>query len=137
MIFVFRLVRLNTNLIHCLPDSQQFWRRPVFTQQLLIIFTFPQPFCDDTVNVLTFERAILVGLVFCSMYIIVGIIVDLVGKKPILVIILGGAGLCGISSSLVPNQQAAVSLFAIFQMSGACIGLTNAVVVELFPTRLR
>ncbi|KAG7310148.1 hypothetical protein JYU34_004701 [Plutella xylostella] len=93
--------------------------------------------CDDTVNTMTFQRAILVGLVFCSMYLIVGIIVDLVGKKPILVIVLFAAGLCGISAHLVSNQLAAVSLFAIFQMSGACIGLLTAVVVELFPTKLR
>lgn len=97
---------------------------------------FPQA-CDDSVNTSTFQRAILVGLVFCSVYLIVGTIVDLVGKKPILVTVLGGAGICGITSSLASNQTLAVILFAIFQMSGACIGLLTAVVVEIFPTKLR
>lgn len=93
--------------------------------------------CDDTVNTETFERAIFVGLVFCSMYLVVGILVDYVGKKAILMFVLGGAGVCGIAAHLVNNQITAVALFAVFQMSGACIGLLTAVVVDLFPTRLR
>lgn len=93
--------------------------------------------CDDSVNTQTFQRAILVGLVFCSMYLIVGILVDFVGKKAIIVFVLGVAGACGVASNLVLNQMVAVSLFAVFQMSGACIGLMTAVVVDLYPTRLR
>ncbi|KAI8421231.1 hypothetical protein MSG28_008293 [Choristoneura fumiferana] len=83
------------------------------------------------------ERSIYIGLVFCSMYIVVGFLVDLVGKKAILIVILGGSGLCGIGAHLAGSQQTAVVLFAVFQMSGACIGMMNAVAVELFPTRIR
>ncbi|XP_073952732.1 putative transporter SVOPL [Choristoneura fumiferana] len=93
--------------------------------------------CDDTMNTETFERSIYIGLVFCSMYIVVGFLVDLVGKKAILIVILGGSGLCGIGAHLAGSQQTAVVLFAVFQMSGACIGMMNAVAVELFPTRIR
>ncbi|XP_063547949.1 uncharacterized protein LOC134755351 [Cydia strobilella] len=93
--------------------------------------------CDDTMNTETFERSIYIGLVFCSMYIVVGFIVDFVGKKLILLTILGVSGLCGIITHLASNQQTAVVLFAVFQMSGACIGIMNAMAVELFPTRYR
>ncbi|CAH0673812.1 unnamed protein product [Spodoptera exigua] len=93
--------------------------------------------CDDTIHTSTFERSIYIGLVFSSMYIIVGFLVDYVGKKPILVVILGITGICGICAHLAYNQQLAVVLFAVFQMSGACIGLMNAVAVELFPTKFR
>ncbi|KAJ8724631.1 hypothetical protein PYW08_016105 [Mythimna loreyi] len=93
--------------------------------------------CDDTIHTSTFERSIYIGLVFSSMYIIVGFLVDYVGKKPILVVILGCTGISGICAHLAYNQQLAVVLFAIFQMSGACIGLMNAVAVELFPTKFR
>uniref|UniRef100_A0A2A4JKW1 Major facilitator superfamily (MFS) profile domain-containing protein n=2 Tax=Heliothis virescens TaxID=7102 RepID=A0A2A4JKW1_HELVI len=93
--------------------------------------------CDDTIHTSTFERSIYIGLVFSSMYIIVGFLVDYVGKKPILVVILGFTGISGICAHLAYNQQLAVVLFAIFQMSGACIGLMNAVAVELFPTKFR
>ncbi|XP_037297073.1 uncharacterized protein LOC119190112, partial [Manduca sexta] len=93
--------------------------------------------CDDTMNTATFERSIYIGLVFCSMYIIVGFLVDFVGKKLILLTILSVTGLCGICAHLAYNQQLAVVLFAVFQMSGACIGLMNAVAVELFPTKFR
>lgn len=71
------------------------------------------------------------------MYIIVGFLVDYVGKKPILVVILFFTGISGISAHLVYNQQIGVVLFAVFQMCGACIGLMNAVAVELFPTKYR
>ncbi|XP_045449196.1 organic cation/carnitine transporter 7-like [Melitaea cinxia] len=93
--------------------------------------------CNDAINTTTFELSIYLGLVFCSMYIIVGFLVDFLGKKLILVIVLAGTGLCGIGSHLSYNQQAAVVLFAVLQMCGACIGLMNAVTVELFPTKYR
>ncbi|CAK1543793.1 unnamed protein product [Leptosia nina] len=93
--------------------------------------------CDDTMNTTTFELSIYIGLVFSSMYIIVGFLVDFMGKKLILLIVLSSTGLCGIAAHLVQNQHIAVVLFAIFQMCGACIGLTNAVTVELFPTKYR
>ncbi|XP_045485011.1 synaptic vesicle glycoprotein 2B-like isoform X1 [Pieris rapae] len=93
--------------------------------------------CDDTMNTTTFELSIYIGLVFSSMYIIVGFLVDFMGKKLILLLVLSSTGLCGIGAHLAPNQNIAVVLFAIFQMCGACIGLTNAVTVELFPTKYR
>ncbi|CAH0582861.1 unnamed protein product [Chrysodeixis includens] len=93
--------------------------------------------CDDTIHTSTFERSIYIGLVFSSMYIIVGFLVDYVGKKPILVVILFFTGISGISAHLVYNQQIGVVLFAVFQMCGACIGLMNAVAVEIFPTKYR
>ncbi|CAH0723970.1 unnamed protein product, partial [Brenthis ino] len=93
--------------------------------------------CDDTMNTAIFEMSIYIGLVFCSMYIIVGFLVDCLGKKTILVVVLTITGVCGIVAHHVYNQMVAVALFAIFQMCGACIGLTNAVAVELFPTKYR
>ncbi|XP_041968037.1 synaptic vesicle glycoprotein 2C-like [Aricia agestis] len=96
-----------------------------------------QVHCDDTINTSTYEMSIYVGLVFCSMYIIVGFLVSFVSKKLILVVVLVVTGLCGIGAHLVYNQQVAIGLFALFQMCGACIGLMNAVSVELFPTKYR
>ncbi|XP_039750577.1 synaptic vesicle glycoprotein 2C-like isoform X2 [Pararge aegeria] len=96
-----------------------------------------QILCDDTMNTATFEMSIYIGLVFCSMYILVGFLVDFLGKKLILVVLLASTGLCGIAAHHAVNQQLAVALFAIFQMCGACIGLMNAVTVELFPTKYR
>ncbi|CAG4933582.1 unnamed protein product [Parnassius apollo] len=93
--------------------------------------------CDDTINTATFEQSIYIGLVFCSMYIIVGFLLGMVGKKTILVCVLVMTGLCGVGAHLAPAARPAVVLFAIFQMSGACIGLMNAVSVELFPTIYR
>ncbi|XP_037867558.1 synaptic vesicle glycoprotein 2A [Bombyx mori] len=93
--------------------------------------------CDDTMNTTTFELSIYIGLVFCSMYIVVGFLVDFIGKKPILIALLSATGLCGIGAHLASSQHLAVVLFAIFQMCGACIGLMNAVAVELFPTKFR
>ncbi|XP_032516056.2 uncharacterized protein LOC116769137 [Danaus plexippus] len=93
--------------------------------------------CDDTINVATFEMSIYIGLVFSSMYIIVGFLVDFVGKKSILLVLLPSTGLCGIGAHLASSKKIAVVLFAIFQMCGACIGLMNAVAVELFPTKNR
>lgn len=88
-------------------------------------------------NTAIFEMSIYIGLVFCSMYIIVGFLVDYIGKKTILVVLLFITGSCGIVAHHVYNQTVAVALFAIFQMCGACIGLMNAVTVELFPTKYR
>lgn len=96
-----------------------------------------QEICNDTIKSETFERSIYIGLVFCSMYMIVGFLVDFLGKKIMLIVVLAVTGLCGIGAHLAYNQQLAVVLFAIFQMSGACIGLMNAVAVEIFPTKYR
>lgn len=71
------------------------------------------------------------------MYIAAAIIVDFISKKHILLAVLTITGLCGIGAHLVTNVQVAVILFAIFQMSGACIGLMNTVAVQLFPTQYR
>lgn len=93
--------------------------------------------CNDKMNSETFERSIYIGLVFCSMYIIVGFLVDFAGKKLILVVVLGATGCCGVVAHLVTNSQIGVIMFAIFQMCGACIGLMTAVAVGLFPTKYR
>ncbi|CAH0752199.1 unnamed protein product [Diatraea saccharalis] len=71
------------------------------------------------------------------MYILVGFFVDLMGKKLILVVVLFATGCSGIIAHLVTNSQIGVIMFAIFQMSGACIGLMNSVAVDLFPTKYR
>ncbi|KAM3956301.1 synaptic vesicle glycoprotein 2A [Aphomia sociella] len=93
--------------------------------------------CDDSMNTATFQNSIYIGLVFSSMYIIVGFLVDFVGKKLILVVLLFITGICGICAQFAYNKQLAVVLFAIFQMSGACIGLMTAVAVDMFPTKYR
>ncbi|XP_075972113.1 synaptic vesicle glycoprotein 2C-like isoform X2 [Anticarsia gemmatalis] len=93
--------------------------------------------CDDSIHPSTYLRSTYIGLTFYSMYIIVVVIVDFVAKKHILLGTLTVTGLCGIAAHLAPHVQVAVILFAVFQMSGACIGLMNAVAVELFPTKYR
>ncbi|XP_026759665.2 synaptic vesicle glycoprotein 2C-like [Galleria mellonella] len=93
--------------------------------------------CNDTMNTATFQNSIYIGLVFSSMYLIVGFLVDFVGKKLILVVLLFSTGVCGICAQFAYNKQLAVVLFAVFQMSGACIGLMTAVAVEMFPTKFR
>ncbi|KAL4702821.1 hypothetical protein ACJJTC_003979 [Scirpophaga incertulas] len=93
--------------------------------------------CDDTIHTKTYQHSIYIGLVFLSMYIIVGAVVDFVGKKHILITVLLITGLCGICAHLMPNARLGVIMFAIFQMSGACIGLMNSVSVDLFPTKYR
>ncbi|CAB3235705.1 unnamed protein product [Arctia plantaginis] len=93
--------------------------------------------CDDSIYISTFLRSIYIGLTFFTMYIIVAIVVNFVAKKYILLATLTITGLCGIGAHVTPQVQVAVTLFAIFQMSGACIGLMNAVSVELFPTKYR
>ncbi|XP_059054594.1 uncharacterized protein LOC131848685 [Achroia grisella] len=93
--------------------------------------------CNDSMNTATFQNSIYIGLVFSSMYLIVGFLVDFVGKKLILVTLLFSTGVCGICAQFAYNKQLAVVLFAVFQMSGACIGLMTAVAVEMFPTKFR
>ncbi|CAH0628611.1 unnamed protein product [Chrysodeixis includens] len=93
--------------------------------------------CDDTIHTSTFEQSIYVSLAFYSMYFIAGALVDFVGKKWLLVGTLVVTGVCGVGAHLAVDQKAAVVLFGIFQMSGACIGLVNAAGVELFPTKYR
>ncbi|XP_026747521.1 organic cation/carnitine transporter 7-like [Trichoplusia ni] len=93
--------------------------------------------CDDTIHTSTFEQSIYVSLAFYSMYFIAGALVDFLGKKLLLVATLVVTGMCGVGAHLAADQTAAVILFGIFQMSGACIGLVNAAGVELFPTKYR
>lgn len=93
--------------------------------------------CTDTVNTDVFYVSIIVGTAYASCYIIVGTIINIVGKKQMMYGFLIISTLVGIVAQNVHGYTAIQISIGIFLMGGAAIGVVNAIVVDLFPTEIR
>lgn len=93
--------------------------------------------CTDTVNTDVFYISIIIGAIYALCYIIVGTIINIVGKKQLTFIFLITGALSGITAQNVYGYTLIQILVGIFLMGGVAIGVVNAIVVDLFPTEIR
>ncbi|KAM3956302.1 synaptic vesicle 2-related protein-like [Aphomia sociella] len=68
---------------------------------------------------------------------IIGIIVNKVSRRNMVMVTTSVCGLCGILVNLIPNAIASIIFFGISLLGVLVIGLYTAIVVALFPTHLR
>lgn len=93
--------------------------------------------CSDKVYAGTFMRTIIIGGILSPFMILAGFVVNILGKRNILIGVPMLSGLSAFAIHWCTNQNVSLLLMGLFQLVGCCIGMMNAVVVEIFPTHLR
>ncbi|XP_026478597.1 synaptic vesicle glycoprotein 2C-like isoform X2 [Ctenocephalides felis] len=93
--------------------------------------------CDIQVNPSVFTLTLILGVCFSMAYITVGIVINILGNKNILIFGLTLCGSCGIAVYFAKEYYVLVSLFGVFLAAGVCVGLMNTITVDVFPTHVR
>ncbi|XP_037946974.1 synaptic vesicle glycoprotein 2B-like [Teleopsis dalmanni] len=94
--------------------------------------------CDDTINTKSYIDSITYGLTYVAGYIILGIIINPIGRKGVMIGALCLSGLCGIALNWLVQPISIVVVFCLFLMlPGLCISVLSGAVVDLVPTHLR
>nr|XP_022908028.1 synaptic vesicle glycoprotein 2B-like [Onthophagus taurus] len=93
--------------------------------------------CFDSMNESVYIPSIIIGGALAVLYIISGTIINRLGAKNLLIIILGVSAGCGIASQYIKIDSWSKILMGIFLLSSAGVGIINTITVELYPTQLR
>lgn len=96
-----------------------------------------QTICSDVVNKDVFQISIVIGIAYAFCYIIIGTVINIVGKKQMMYGFLITCTGVGIAAQTVSGYTVIQILIGVFLMGGAAIGVVNAIVVDLFPTEIR
>ncbi|KAK9884628.1 hypothetical protein WA026_007468 [Henosepilachna vigintioctopunctata] len=93
--------------------------------------------CNDVVKTDVFLVSLAIGIIYAFMYIFIGLLINIIGKKNLLCLFLVTATTAGMISQYIVGYQLIQILIAIFVTGGVQVGIVNAVVVDLFPTKVR
>ncbi|GLV42099.1 uncharacterized protein CBL_04942 [Carabus blaptoides fortunei] len=94
--------------------------------------------CSDGVDISVFQQNLIIGLAYAVGFVVITLIVNKLGKRTLLVFCLVASGGCGIALCWMTNRLVIDFLFnGLLVLSGICVSIVNAAVVELFPTYLR
>ncbi|GLV45149.1 uncharacterized protein CBL_05251 [Carabus blaptoides fortunei] len=93
--------------------------------------------CSDVVDEEVFRISLILGAVFAMGYILIGVVINLTGKKILLAVMLALSGVSGLCLNVVQDYVLLVVMMALFLMAGTCVGIINTIVVDIYPTRYR
>ncbi|XP_065372210.1 synaptic vesicle glycoprotein 2B [Calliphora vicina] len=94
--------------------------------------------CNDTINTKSYIDSITFGLSYTVGYIILGLIINPLGRKVTIMSLLIISAICGIVLQWLLEPIAIVVCFILFLMlPGLCISILSGAVVDLVPTNLR
>ncbi|XP_030763786.1 synaptic vesicle glycoprotein 2B-like [Sitophilus oryzae] len=93
--------------------------------------------CDDTVNTSVFPVVLSIGAAIGISYIVIGILVNKIDKKYLLVAATVITGICGLIAQYISGYMTIQILTGIYLLISSCIGIVNALVVDLYPTNIR
>lgn len=93
--------------------------------------------CEDDVHEEVFMISLSLGAAFVVLYLFIGTVINLFGNKNLLISFLVITSSCGLASQYIEGITWVQGLIGIFLLAGTCIGIINAVIVDLFPTQLR
>lgn len=93
--------------------------------------------CKDVVKTNVFELSIYIGLAYMVVYIFIGSVINIFGKKNLIVGFLTITGIAGLCAQYITGYTAIQVLTGLFLMGGCGIGIVNAIVVDLYPTQIR
>lgn len=125
----------SKNITETVNEVPKFFK--VLTISGIVCVLFQEFSCTDTVNTNVFYISIIIGSFYALCYILIGIIINIVGKKQLMYTFLIAGILSGITAQNVSGYTPIQVLIGIFLMGGAAIGVVNAIVVDLFPTEIR
>ncbi|XP_055847868.1 synaptic vesicle glycoprotein 2B isoform X2 [Episyrphus balteatus] len=94
--------------------------------------------CNDEISTKTYIDSITLGGSYVVAYLLLGLIINPLGRKAVLSGALGISGACGLALQWVDEPTAIVILFCGYLMlSGLCVSVMSGSVVDLIPTHLR
>lgn len=93
--------------------------------------------CVDSINTSVFVTSLVIGTVFALVYLTVGSLINVVGKKNILVIFFSLSSIAGLAAQYVHGAGIVQGLIGLVLISSTCIGIINTVVVDIYPTQVR
>ncbi|XP_075148932.1 synaptic vesicle glycoprotein 2B-like [Haematobia irritans] len=94
--------------------------------------------CDDTITRKSYIDSITFGLVYLGAYFVLGSIINPLGRKLTIILLLVISAICGIILHWLMEPIAIVVSFILFVMlPGLCVSILSGAVVDLVPTQLR
>ncbi|XP_035903045.1 synaptic vesicle glycoprotein 2B-like [Anopheles stephensi] len=93
--------------------------------------------CHQKLDISAYEHSFVLETIYALGFAVIGLIINAVGKLPILVFIFGFCGICGILIVFIDLPLLAIWFYVILLTCGFCISVVNACTVDLFPTNLR
>uniref|UniRef100_A0A1Y9G865 Major facilitator superfamily (MFS) profile domain-containing protein n=1 Tax=Anopheles albimanus TaxID=7167 RepID=A0A1Y9G865_ANOAL len=93
--------------------------------------------CHQKLDISAYEHSFVLETIYAVGFAVIGLIVNAVGRLPILVFVFGVCGLSGILIVYIDLPLLAIWFYLILLTCGFCISVVNACTVDLFPTNLR
>ncbi|XP_060525996.1 synaptic vesicle glycoprotein 2C-like isoform X2 [Cylas formicarius] len=93
--------------------------------------------CNDEVTSDVYPVILGVGVAIGVAYIIIGAIINKIGKKQLLAGVAFVTAACGLTAQYIYGYVTILVLVGIFLLISSCIGIVNAFVVDLYPTNIR
>ncbi|XP_055912649.1 synaptic vesicle glycoprotein 2B-like isoform X2 [Eupeodes corollae] len=93
--------------------------------------------CQSSLEDNTFMYSLVMEILYATGFAVIGVIINKVGKIPILFVVLVFFASCGIASIHVDNPSISVYLYVLLFLAGVGINVLGAATVELYPTHLR
>ncbi|XP_055843962.1 synaptic vesicle glycoprotein 2A-like [Episyrphus balteatus] len=93
--------------------------------------------CQASLEDNTFMYSLVMEILYATGFAVIGVIINRVGKIPILFVVLIFFASCGIASIHVDNPSISVYLYVLLFLAGVGINVLGAATVELYPTHLR
>ncbi|KAL3276541.1 hypothetical protein HHI36_011916 [Cryptolaemus montrouzieri] len=93
--------------------------------------------CNDEVKTKVFMISLVIGMVYACMYIFIGLLINVIGKKNLLCLFIVVGTTAGMISQYIEGYQMIQIMMGIFVIGGVEVGIVNAIVVDLFPTQIR
>lgn len=84
-----------------------------------------------------FQLSFILELLYAVGFAVIGIIINAVGRLPILVFVFVVCGAAGLLLFVVDIPNAVIWLYIVFLLSGYTAVMVNAIIVDLYPTSLR
>ncbi|EDV53719.1 synaptic vesicle glycoprotein 2B [Drosophila erecta] len=94
--------------------------------------------CDDHINTKSYIDTITYGSALIVGYILMGLVINTIGRKASIFIGLTLAGACAIALIFIKDEVAIVVCFCLYLvLPGLCVSILSGAVVDLVPTHLR
>ncbi|XP_052900101.1 synaptic vesicle glycoprotein 2B-like [Anopheles moucheti] len=93
--------------------------------------------CHQKLDISAYEHSFVLEAIYAIGFAVIGLIINAVGRLPILVFVFALCGTCGILIAYIDLPLLAIWFYVILLSCGFTITVVNACAVDLFPTNIR
>lgn len=93
--------------------------------------------CHQKLDISAYEHSFVLEAIYALGFAVIGLIINAVGRLPILVFIFALCGTCGVLIVFIDLPLLAIWFYLILLTCGFCISVVNACTIDLYPTNLR